>query len=83
MKTLEKIHYTMNNFSEDPQVHITKKNDYTFDIIIHGKLSDSFFKLGDIQKEIGELCSEGYVLKTIFGEGQDATFNLEKKINKK
>lgn len=78
MKTLEKIHDTINNFSEDPQVHITKKNDYTFDIIIHGKLSDSFFKLGDIQKEIDELCSDEYSLKTIFGEGQNATFILEK-----
>ena len=78
MKTLEKIYDTINNFSEDPQVHITKKNDYTFDIIIHGKLSDSFFKLGDIQKEIDELCSDEYSLKTIFGEGQNATFILEK-----
>lgn len=44
----------------------------------YGKLSESFFKLGDIQKEINELCSDEYTLKTIFGEGQDATFILEK-----
>jgi hypothetical protein len=78
METLKDIHKTINKISEDPQVNITQKDEYTFDIIIHGKLSESFFKLGDIQKEINELCSDEYTLKTIFGEGQDATFILEK-----
>ena len=78
METLEKINERMNKISEDPQVNITKKDEYTFNIIIHGKLSDSFFKLGDIQKEIDELCSNEYTLKTIFGERQNATFILEK-----
>jgi len=78
METLEKIYETMNAFSKDPQVNISKKDEYTFDIIIHGKLSDSFFKLGDIQKEIDELCSDEYTLKTIYGEQQNATFILEK-----
>lgn len=78
MNTLKKINETMNKISEDPQINITKKDEYTFDIIIHGKLSDSFFKLGDIQKEIDELCSDEYTLKTIYGERQNATFILEK-----
>lgn len=78
MNTLKKINETMNEISEDPQINITKKDEYTFDIIIHGKLSDSFFKLGDIQKEIDELCSDEYTLKTIYGERQNATFILEK-----
>ena len=70
MKTLEKINETMNKISKDPQVNITKKEEYTFDIIINGKLSESFFKLGDIQKEIDKLCSDEYTLKTIYGEKQ-------------
>lgn len=78
METLEKIHETMNRIAEEPQVHITKKDDYTFGILIRGKLMDSFWKLGDIQKEIDELCSDEYTLKTIYGERQDATFILEK-----
>ena len=78
MKTLEKINETMNKISKDPQVNITKKEEYTFDIIINGKLSESFFKLGDIQKEIDKLCSDEYTLKTIYGEKQNATFILEK-----
>ena len=78
MKTIEKINKTINRISKDPQVNITKKDEYTFDIIIHGKLSDSFFKLGDIQKEIDEICSNEYTLKTIYGERQNATFILEK-----
>ena len=78
MKTIEKIHETMDKITKDPQVNITKKDEYTFDIIINGKLSESFFKLGDIQKEIDELCSDEYTLKTIYGERQNATFILEK-----
>jgi len=78
MTTLEKIHEIMNRIAEDPQIHITKKDDYTFSIFIHGELMDSFWKLGDIQKEIDELCSDEYTLKTIFGDRQDATFILEK-----
>ena len=79
MATLDKIHKTMNKIAEDPQVHITKQDDYTFDILIQGKLTDSFWKLGDIQKEIEESCSDEYTLKTIYGDKQDATFILEKK----
>lgn len=78
MKTLEKIHERMDRISEDFQVSIIKKDDYRFDIIINGELSESFFKLGDIQKEIDELCSDDYTLKTIYGERQNATFILEK-----
>lgn len=77
METLEKIHKRMDRITKDPQVNITKKDEYTFDIIINGKLSESFFKLGDIQKEIDELCSDEYTLKTIYGERQNATFILE------
>ena len=78
METLQKIHEAINTIAQDPQVNITKKDEYTFDISIHGKLSESFFKLGDIQKEIDELCSDEYTLKTILGEQQNATFILEK-----
>ena len=79
MKTLEIIHETMDKIAKDPQVDIIKQNDNTFDIIIRGKLSESFFKLGDIQKEIDELCSDEYTLKTIYGEKQNATLILEKR----
>lgn len=39
---------------------------------------DSFDKLGVIQKEIYESCSDEYTLKTIYGDGQDAKFILKK-----
>lgn len=78
MKNLEKIHETINTIAEDPRVTISKIDDYTFDIVIEGKLMDSFDKLGEIQKEIDESCSDEYNLKTIYGEGQDAKFIIKK-----
>ena len=78
MENLEKIHDTINSIAEDPQVTISKIDDYTFDIVIDGELMDSFDKLGDIQKEIDDSCSDEYTLKTIYGEGQDAKFILVK-----
>lgn len=38
----------------------------------------AFDKLGDVQKQIGESCSNEYALKTIYGDGQDAKFILKK-----
>lgn len=78
METLEKIHDKINHFAEDPRVTISKIDDYTFNIVIDGELMDSFDKLGDIQKEINECCSDEYTLKTIYGDGQDAKFILKK-----
>lgn len=78
MENLEKIHETINTIAEDPRVTISKIDDYTFDIVIEGELMDSFDKLGDIQKEIDESCSDEYALKTIYGDGQDAKFIIIK-----
>ncbi len=78
MENLDKIHDTINIISEDPRVTISKIDDYTFNIVIDGELMDSFDKLGDIQKEIDESCSDEYTLKTIYGDGQDAKFILIK-----
>lgn len=78
METLEKIHETINNVAKDPQVHITKINDYTFNIVITGNTMRAFEKLGDVQKQINESCTNGYTLKTVYGEGQDAKFIVEK-----
>ena len=78
MESLERIHDTINSIAEDPRVNVSKIDDYTFDIVIDGELMDSFDKLGDIQKEIDESCSDEYTLKTIYGEGQDAKFILVK-----
>ena len=78
MKEIEKIQTMLNQIDEDPEVNISKINDYTFDITITGKLIDSFEKLGNIQKNIEEICPDGYTLKTIYGEGQDAKLIIEK-----
>ena len=78
MENLEKIHDTINSMAEDPRVTISKIDDYTFDITIEGELMDSFDKLGEIQKEIDESCSDKYALKTVYGDGQDARFILKK-----
>ena len=78
MESLEKIHNTINTIAEDPRVTISKIDDYNFDIIIEGELMDSFDKLGEIQKEIDDCCADEYTLKTIYGDGQDAKFILEK-----
>lgn len=78
MKTLEKIHETIDVVAKDPQVHINKIDDFTFDIVISGNIMPAFEKLGEIQKKIDESCSDDYTLKTIFGDGQDAKFILKK-----
>lgn len=78
METLEKINKKMNHFSEDPLVNIFKEDEFTYDITIHWELMDSYWKLGDIQKEIDELCYNKYTLKTIFGDRQNARFIIKK-----
>ena len=78
MATLENIHKTINALAQDPQLNITKIDDYTFDIVIEGDLMPAFDKLGDVQKQIDDICSDEYALKTVYGDGQDARFILKK-----
>lgn len=78
MTTLEKIHETINTVAQDSQVNITKIDDYTFDIVVKGNLMPAFEKLGDVQKQIDESCSDEYSLKTVYGDRQDARFILKK-----
>lgn len=78
MEHLEKIHNTINTIAEDSRINISKIDDYTFNVVIDGDLMDSFEKLGEIQNKVEECCSEEYSLKTIYGDGQDATLILEK-----
>lgn len=78
MTTLEKIHETIINLGNDPQVHVTKVDDYTFNVVIGGQIMTAFEKLGDIEKQIDDSCSDEYTLKTVYGDGQDAKFILEK-----
>lgn len=78
MKTIEKIHETINTIAKDPQVHITKIDDFTFNIVVAGNLMTAFEKLGDVQKQIDESCTDGYTLKTVYGDGQDAKFIIKK-----
>ena len=78
MENLENILTTINTIAEDPRVDISKIDDYTFNVVIDGELMDSFEKLGEIQKKIEESCSDEYTLKTVYGDGQDAQFILEK-----
>ena len=69
---------TINNIAQDSQVNITKKDDLIFDVVINGELMDSFDKLGEIQNKIVESCNNEYHLKTVYGDGQDATLILKK-----
>lgn len=78
METLNEIHTVINNINEDPRVNISKKDDYTFKVVILGNLMSSFEKLGEVQTKIIESCKDEYDLKTIYGNGQDATLILEK-----
>lgn len=78
MDSLEKIHETINTAAKDPQVNITKIDDYTFNVVVGGPLMTAFEKLGDVQKQIDESCSDEYTLKTVYGDGQDAKFILKK-----
>ena len=78
MDDLEKIHNTIDIIAEDPRVNVSKIDDYTFNIVIDGELMVSFDKLGEIQSKLEESCSDGYSLKTIYGDGQDAKLILEK-----
>lgn len=77
METLKKIHKTIENITEDPNINITKKDDLTFNIVITGELMPSFDKLGEIQNKIIETCDDEYTLKTVYGDGQDATLILK------
>lgn len=81
METLKKIHKTINTISEDPDINITKKDDLTFDVVITGELMPSFDKLGEIQNKIIETCDNKYTLKTVYGDGQDATLILKENNN--
>ena len=78
METLNEIHTVINNINEDPRVNISKKDDYTFKVVILGNLMSSFEKLGEVQTKIIESCKGEYDLKTVYGNGQDATLILEK-----
>lgn len=78
METLNEIYKTINEVSKDPRVTISKKDDYTFNIEIVGNTMSSFLKLGEIEEKIKECCNDEYTLKTICGDGQNATFILKK-----
>lgn len=78
METLNEIHNAINDIAKDPRINISKKDDYTFKIVINGNLMDSFEKLGEVQEKIIECCNDEYTLKTIYGDGQDATLILKK-----
>lgn len=78
METLNKIHNVVNELNEDPRINISKKDDYNFKVVITGNLMSSFEKLGEVQNKILENCDNKYDLKTVYGDGQDATFILEK-----
>lgn len=78
METLEKIHETINIAAKDPQVNITKIDDLTFNVVVGGSIMAAFEKLGEVQKQVDESCSDEYTLKTIYGDGKDAKFILKK-----
>ena len=78
MERLEKIHETIKAAAKDPQVNITKIDDFTFEVVVGGPMMAAFEKLGNVQKQVDESCCGEYTLKTIYGDGQDAKFKLMK-----
>jgi len=78
MDDIKKVYDTINSIAEDPRVDISQIDNLAFNVVINGELMDSFDKLGEIQKKIEESCPDGYNLKTIYGDGQDAKLILEK-----
>lgn len=78
MDTLKNIHSTINAVAQEQGVCISKIDNYTFKVVIMGNLMTSFEKLGDIQTRILESCNNEYDLKTVYGDGQDATLILKK-----
>ena len=78
METLEKVHETINTAAKDPQVNITKIDDFTFEVVVGGPFMAAFEKLGKVQKQVDTSCGEEYSLKTVYGDGQDARFILKK-----
>lgn len=78
METLEKVYSTINIIAQDPAVNISKIDSYTFKVVIMGNLMASFEKLGYIQTKILESCNNEYDLKTVYGDGRDATLILKK-----
>lgn len=78
MDTLEKIHATINDVAQEPGVNISKIDDYKFKVVIMGNLMTAFEKLGEVEKKIQESCNGEYDLRTVCGDGQDATLILTK-----
>lgn len=78
METLNEIHNAVNELNKDPRINILKEDDYTFKVVIFGNLMSSFEKLGEVQNKILESCNNEYTLKTVYGDGQDATLILKK-----
>ena len=78
MGSLENIHATINSIGQESRINISKIDNYKFKVVIDGELMDSFEKLGEIQNKILESCNGDYDLKTVYGDGQDATFILKK-----
>lgn len=78
MDNIKKVYDTINRIAEDPNVDISQVDNLTFNVVIKGELMDSFEKLGEIQTRLEKSCPDGYTVKTIYGDGQDAKLILEK-----
>ena len=78
MDTLDKIHETINAVAQEPGVNISRIDDYKFKVVIMGNLMTAFEKLGEVEKKIEDSCNGEYTLRTVCGDGQDATFILKK-----
>lgn len=79
MDKYSKLTQLMTKIGNYPLVHITQKNNLEFKIEIGGGFMEGFMRLGKIQEEIKNTIGEDYELKTIYGEGQDATFKFTEK----
>lgn len=75
---MENIYAHLNSIASISNVNLTQIGNLKFKIVLSGDLMETYFQLGKIQTGLKECCEQnGYVLKTILGDGQDAVFEIK------
>ena len=78
MSGLNNIYNYLNSVASIPNVRLTQLENLRFKIVLGGELMDTYFQLGKIQTGLRSVCEDnGYVLRTVFGDGQDAVFEIK------
>ena len=82
MTGLTNIYLKIKDISKECNVHITQLSNLRFHVELYGDMMETYFQLGNIQKELEIVCkNNGYLLTTVLGDKQDAFFQI--KVNKK